>query len=130
MSSENNQASSDPLDVAVAALRGAASADEGPSPALVAATINALRRLDVTLPSNPLEGTAAVMPSAPPASDATGEKQPFLIVAKSSGRIRRAVLSGAALAAAVCVAVVVTRPPEPPPTSSEDHRFGPIVVAE
>jgi hypothetical protein len=136
MSSDNNKASIDPLadrlDAAIAALRSTSLAEERPSPALVAATIDALRRLDATLPENPAGQTGSETRPAQRPDVANVELQPALNVAKPSRRIPRVAIWAAALAAAVCVAIVVNRPIDPPehPLNRDSHSFGPIVLSQ
>lgn len=134
MSSENNKASldplADPLDVAIAALRSTPPAEERPSPALVAATIETLRRLDATMPENLAVQTDSETHLAQRLAPANTESKPTVNVGKRSRRIRRMALWAAALAAAACVAIVVNRPIEPPPPIHEEHRFGPIIMSE
>jgi hypothetical protein len=136
MSSDNNKASldplADPLDAAVAALRSTPPAEERPSPALAAATIDALRRLEATLPTNPAGQIGSDAHSAQQPAATHVESRPTLNVAKQSRRIPRVAIWAAALAAAACVAIVVNRPVDPPipPMNRDIHSFGPIVLSE
>ncbi|HEY2147693.1 MAG TPA: hypothetical protein VGH32_07130, partial [Pirellulales bacterium] len=80
MSSENNKPSNDPLESAIVAMKNAAVGNERPPAALVAATIETLRRLDT---ANKMGASA----------------EPAAVPQRPSSRYRRAILWAAALAA-------------------------------
>ncbi len=113
MSSANNQPSNDPLESAIAAMKNEAVGNDRPPAALVAATIETLRRLDVSA-----SGTGA-------------EPAAVEIARSSSSRYRRGILWAAALAAGVLLAILVRWPRTPTsgPVGDERH-VGPIVAIE
>jgi hypothetical protein len=132
MNAENNQAPNDSLDIAIAALRNRAPAEERPSPALVIATIAALEALEVNSPIDPsAERKSTLLPVPDPGRMVEpATTKPVAAGAEVSARkSRRPLLWSAALAAALLIAVVLTRPPKSPDvTSTEEHHVGPIVV--
>lgn len=112
MSSANNQRANDPLESAIAAMKNEAAGHDRPPAALVATTIETLRRLDV---ANAIAATA---------KSAAVRRRP-------SSRYRRAILWAAALAAAVLVAIFVRSPRTPTPgPAGEERLIGPIVAIE
>jgi hypothetical protein len=128
MSSENNKPSNDPLETAIAAMKSATAANDRPPAALVAATIEALRRLEAgsqtaaSSESRP-EGISLSERSVAPQAAATARRQ--------SGRYRRLIVWGAALAAAALIAIVIKWPTQLSPIPSGDERhIGPIVVID
>jgi hypothetical protein len=139
MNAEKNQVPNDSLDIAIAALRNRASAEERPSPALVAAAIAALEALEVNSLFDPSAERKSTVPPGPDAARMIepATTKPVAAGAEVSARKSRrpqlwsAALAAAALAAALLIAVVLTRPPKPPDVTSTDERHvGPIVVVE
>jgi hypothetical protein len=134
MTADYNQPTSDPLDMAIAALRNGAPADDGPSPALVAATIAKLQALDTNPPiSSSGERESPILPGPESARivEPVTAKLGATRSEASSRNWRRPALWAAALATALLIAVVLTRPNQPPTaTSTEERHVGPVVVVE
>jgi hypothetical protein len=129
MSSENNKPMDDRLESAIAAMKNVTAANDQPPAALVAATIETLRRLDtagetgagVELQSPDADLQRQAAPAVEPR--AIGSARPTL------SRFRRPILWGGALAAALLIAIVVHWPKTPVP-SSEVRRVDSIVITE
>jgi hypothetical protein len=134
MNAENNQPQTDPLDLAIAALRNAAPTDDRPSPALVAATIAALQALESSAPissSGERESPVLLVSDSAQIVEPVATKPVGARREASSRNWRGPALWAAALAAAVLIAVVLIRPNQPPKLTSTDERHvGPIVIIE